>query len=59
MLWGLILPVQDLWAEEPDLGLGTLFGRTSAIIILLYVGLQPGGMGLGYIVTVPLLPIWL
>ena len=59
MLWGLILPVQDLWAGEPDLGLGTLFGRTSAIIILLYVGPQPGGMGLGYIVTVPLLPIWL
>lgn len=48
---GLISPVQDPQAGEPDVGCGPLYslGRTSAIvIILLFVGYLAQGVGLDY-----------
>lgn len=57
-LWGLILPVQDLWAGEPDLGLGTLFGElcnyNSPVC-----GSPTWGYGTWLYSNCALLPIWL
>lgn len=59
MFWGLLLPVPHVgwgaqdWAQTPQ-SLGT---TSATVIILLWVGHPPGGIGLNYTMTPSLLPI--
>ena len=47
VLWELLLPMPDLQAEEPDMGLRTLLWENLCnIIIFQFVGLPPGGCGI-------------
>lgn len=60
MLWELVLPVPDLWAEKPDVGseLSLLLEKFCNINIFQLVGCTPRGIGLDYITSPSLYPIF-
>ena len=60
MLQELVLPVPDLWAGKPDVGseLSLLLEKLCNINIFQLVGCTPRGLGLDYIMSPPVFPIF-